>query len=104
MSTKTLTPDQSPALHERSDWYPRDRFGDRVPLRIRMLENVRSEVPFLMAPYGVAGTVRVALAGREYPAWVNSHGAVVALLEDGQLGVKPAEFEVTAWHPQEDIR
>ncbi|MFG0460900.1 hypothetical protein ACF8GG_16355 [Pseudomonas sp. yb_1] len=38
-------------------------------------------------------------AGQTYRVWTNSHGAVVAVMDDGnRLGLRPAEFEVDSWH------
>lgn len=39
------------------------------------------------------------IQGNEYYVWVNSYGAVSAILPNGeQLGLKPDEFEVIEWH------
>lgn len=84
------TSNDSPALRVRSEHYPAS-WHDRVPKRIKMAKAVRSDLrfpPFLTARKDA-----------EYPCWVNSHGAVAAILEDGRnLGVKPYEFEVVEWH------
>jgi hypothetical protein len=62
-----------------------------------MAKTVRSDIPFLLS-----GFQRVALEGHEYDAWVNSHGAVAAVLDKGErLGVRPYEFEVIEWHGEE---
>lgn len=91
------TPFDSPALAFRARGYP---FGDRVPYRVRMLKNVMSEFPGRVLHLGDA--CLVARKGEEYPAWVNSYGAVAAIVNLGDhtesLGVKPGEFEVIAWH------
>ena len=79
----------SPALTEQSEHYPAS-WGGKVPLRVRMEVTVISEIP---------GEQCSAVVGREYDAWVNSYGALSAILEDGEmLGLKPHEFTVTAWH------
>lgn len=57
-------------------------------IKIRMLETVRPDLPFLAKP----GTVLV--QGKEYDAEANKHGAVSGICENGDyLGVKPGEFE-----------
>jgi hypothetical protein len=79
---------RSPALYSRSPDYP-PHWNDRVPARIKMLKNVASGMP---------GVRAIAVGGMEYSTWVNSHGAISAVLEDGKkLGVKPDEFEITEW-------
>lgn len=87
--------DHGPALREKSKSYPK-RFGGRTPKTIRMLQTVRPDMPFSKcAP---------ALAGQEYPAWTNSHGAVCAISPDGErLGVKPAEFEIVEWFEADGV-
>lgn len=86
---------KSPALKHRSKHYP-ERFGDRVPLRIKMLMNVRPD-PWCAAIQGKPGTI---LRREEtYVAWTNSHGAAAGICENGEvLGVKPDEFEVAEWY------
>jgi len=80
-----------PALHHQSDSYP-DRFKGRVPLRVRMLRTVGPDFCFL------APNIEPAQRGVEYPAWTNSHGAVCRAVDGkADLGLKPDEFEVTAW-------
>ena len=87
-----LTPAESPALILRSEHYPKT-FEGRVPLRVRMLETVRSEMRW--------SKIAPAYSGHLYEVWVNSHGAVAVVHEDGQvLGVKPDEFEVVTWHEE----
>lgn len=89
-----MTPLESPALVEKLVGYP---FGREVPLEIRMLTTVESDIPFF-----VSSSRRMAVFGKVYPCWVNSFGAVAAILPNGDvLGVKPDEFEVVAWHPKE---
>lgn len=81
-----------PALHKRSAGYP---YGDRVPRTVRMLVTVTSDRVLGVEP---AGTPE-AKEGHTYAAWTNSHGAVTAVMGDGQrLGLRPAEFEVDSWH------
>lgn len=84
-----LVPTDSPALQEGKPGYPA-AWGARVPLRVRATRQVVG-IPFL--------TSAATQPGQEYPVWVNSYGAVAAIMEDGRtLGLKPDEFEVTAWH------
>lgn len=85
-----------PALHKRSESYP---YGDRVPRTVRMLKTV---TPDLMPGIGLAyikGNAPIAKNGQSYQVWTNSHGAVAAVMPDGQrLGLRPTEFEVDSWH------
>lgn len=80
----------SPALTYQSDSYPASWHG-KVPKRIKMAKTITSDFPF--------PPVLRALKDDVCDCWVNSHGAVAAILCDGQrLGVKPYEFEVIEWH------
>jgi hypothetical protein len=89
----------SPALKWRCDkpgrsHYPYNWF-DKVPLKVKMATTVKSDLS------GVIPTHEniVALARGEYYVWVNSYGAVSAILSNGeQLGLMPSEFVVTEWH------
>lgn len=89
---------ESPALIDRADDYPA-RFHDRVPLKIRMLRTVHSDIPALaLRAFGQRPCK--ALRDQVYYAWTNSFGAVAAVFDDGEmLGVKPDEFEVVEWWP-----
>src|SRR6185503_1489139 len=93
---KTLT---SPALEWQSDKegsfaYPK-HFDGKVPLKIKMNMTLYPDMPFLAKPDTKC------LKDEEYYVWVNSYGAVSAILENGeQLGLKPGEFTVTEYHPQ----
>ena len=93
-----FTAQDSPALGLRSELYP-EHFGGRVPLRVRMLETVTSEFPAIFPRMR-------AFSGSELDCYVNSHGAVSVLLNEGRdrLGVKPDEFEVIAWHDDREGR
>lgn len=93
-----LTPSASPALEKRSELYPAS-WHDRVPKRIRMAKTVRSDVPVFLKGHSSFPDI-TAHNGIEYDCWVNSHGAVVAILDDEMLGVKPYEFEVIEWHDE----
>lgn len=89
----------SPALTRRSDLpgkfhYPHNWY-DKVPLKVKMATTVKSDLPDLMpVPKGTE-----AIAQNEYYVWVNSYGAVSAILPNGEkLGLMPSEFVVTEWH------
>ena len=85
--------EESPALTYRSEHYP-PSWNQKVPTRVRMAKTVYSDVPVFMT----GGERLAALAGAEYDVWVNSQGAVTAILEDGKkLGLKPYEFEIIEW-------
>lgn len=57
-------------------------------MKIKMIQDVRSELPFLSTP----GTIL--RYGKIYDAVSNKHGAISARCENGQmLGVRPGEFE-----------
>lgn len=57
-------------------------------MRIKMLESVIPELPFL------AKSDMFLFAGNEYEAKANKNGAISALCESGEyIGVKPGEFE-----------
>lgn len=92
MKTKIITKFDSPALTRQSDSYP-SSWNGKIPSRVRMNKNVRSDLPDF-------DEARVCCAdGQEYDAWVNSHGALCAIFDDGtMLGLKPDEFTVVAWH------
>lgn len=64
-------------------------------MRIKMLVNVRPDLPFLSKP----GTIL--RAGEEYEATANAHGAISGICSNGAaLGVKPGEFiflEAPTW-------
>lgn len=86
----------SPALKVRSELYPAS-WHQRVPKRIVMAKTVRSDFEFIVT----REKRMIAQIGVEYDCWVNSNGAVCAILEDGDLlGVKPYEFEVIEWHDE----
>lgn len=57
-------------------------------IRIKMLDTVRPDIPFLAKP----GTILH--CGEEYEATTNKNGAVSGICANGErLGVKPGEFE-----------
>lgn len=79
------------ALKSQSENYPASWHG-KVPSRICMDKTVLSEMPFERKRLR-------AIVGQEYDAYVNSHGALCAIFDDGDmLGLKPYEFTVVAWH------
>ncbi|WP_256589792.1 hypothetical protein [Pseudomonas sp. LLC-1] len=81
-----------PAFHKRFGGYP---YSDRVPRTVRMLVTVTSD----RIPGVEPAHTPEARQGQTYPAWTNSHGAVVAVMDNGaRLGLRPAEFEVDSWH------
>jgi hypothetical protein len=99
MSTKI---DHGPAVRAKSKLYPK-RFKGKTPKTVRVLHVVQADWPAELADPSWKG-VR-AEPGIDYPAWTNSHGAVAAHLPGGkQLGLKPAEFEVTAWLEDDEVR
>ena len=86
-----------PALHQQSADYP---FGRHVPKTVRMLRHVTPDpMPGIGLAYLNQGKpIPEAPAEALIPVWTNSHGAVAAVLPDGQrLGLKPDEFEVVEW-------
>lgn len=86
----------SPALAWQSDKhgefaYPANYRG-RVPLKVKLAATVLPDLPFV--PIGT-----VAEKDEEYFCWVNSYGAVSAILPNGEkLGLRPGEFDVVEWH------
>lgn len=85
-----------PALHSQSSDYPA-RFMERVPKTIQMRRSVQADEP--MRSLDPEWRDVIAEHGMLYPAYTNSHGAVSAIMDNGQkLGVKPDEFEITQWH------
>jgi hypothetical protein len=80
------------ALEHQSEHYPKHWQG-KVPKRVRMLQNVTVDLPFMASP-----SCEV-IEGCEYEVSVNTHGAVSAITQNGKLpGLKPSEFEVIEWH------
>jgi len=62
-------------------------------VKIKMLETVRPDFPFLLTGVPVD---TVLICGEVYEATRNKYGAVCGICENGQkLGVKPGEFEIT---------
>lgn len=94
MLTKALT---SPALTWLSDRkgsfaYPK-KWNKQVPLKVSLNKTVTPDINFS------GKEEMIALKDQEYYAWVNSYGAVSAILPNGEcLGLYPNEFVVTAFH------
>lgn len=90
---------KSPALQWRSDrpghaHYPYN-WHDKVPLKVKMATTVTPDFPDILIPK--EGTI--ALNEGEHYVWVNSYGAVSAILENGEkLGLYPSEFNIIEWH------
>jgi len=86
---KLCTAADSPALTVQNHGYPPE-WKRRVPLSVRVQRTVSSDLPYVEAQ---------AAKGVTYPVWVNSNGAVSAILPNGEaLGLKPQEFNVVDWH------
>ena len=85
----------SPALKEQASDYPFAWHG-KVPARVLMDTTVKSELPWERNRF-------IAHMGLQYDAYVNSYGAVCAILPDGEMiGLKPYEFTVLEWHELPD--
>jgi hypothetical protein len=84
----------SPALKSISENYPSNRYG-KIPLKIKMSCTVKSDLPmFIDKTQGL-----IAFEGQEYFVWCNSHGAMSAILPNGEkLGIRPSECEIIQWH------
>lgn len=101
-----LSPEQiaatSPALTYKSDKkgsfaYP-NYFNNRTPLKVRMTTTI---VPDFFLPTNMNMKAEIK---KEYFVWVNSYGAVSAIMPDGQrLGLKPGEFEVVSFHEDNSV-
>jgi hypothetical protein len=92
-----ITPFDSPALSFQGKSYP----YSAVPYRVRAVKAVHPDIPFFI-PEKDRPFVKCE-QGQEYPALVNSYGAVSAILQlpDGGntcLGLRPDEFTITQWH------
>lgn len=86
----------SPALNWRSDDYP-NRFNNKVPRKVKATKVVRPAFPCMALVEGSKEPV-MCFKDHVYYAWVNSYGAVSAILPSGdKLGLRPSEFEVVEW-------
>lgn len=56
-------------------------------MKVKMLKTVKADFEFLAHPR------LVCVSGLEYNVKVNPYGAVTAITEYGELGLKPNEFE-----------
>lgn len=92
----------SPALQWQSDRggrmdYPA-RFRGRVPLKVVVAKNVTPDLMEFKKELRIKDDT-ICLKDNEYYVWVNSYGAVSAILPNGErLGLLPSEFDVTEWH------
>ena len=95
----TLT---SPALEfisnrKGSFAYPAN-FRSRVPLKVIVAKTIRPDFMKYTDLLGIKEDT-ICLKDNEYYVWVNSFGAVSAILPNGEkLGLRPSEFDVTEWH------
>lgn len=92
----------SPALKWQSDKKGREEYPanyrGRVPLKVKLAKDVTPDLMHLAPILGIKKDT-IALKDKEYYVWVNSYGAVSAILENGEkLGLFPSEFDVTDWH------
>lgn len=79
--------------HEKPDCDYPARFNDRVPKTVRTTRYVTADWPIRLSKPDC-----FAPKGDVFPAWTNSHGAVSAILPNGdKLGLYPSEFEVVEW-------
>lgn len=84
----------SPALAFQAPEYPAHYKG-RVPLIVQTTCRVQSNGIVALAH----GRVLSVAEGSEHYCFVNSFGAVSAIVEEGQqLGLIPSEFFVVQWH------
>jgi len=82
------------AGHKNPEFDYPARFEGRVPKTIKMTKGAQTDVLFGLAN----GKDLKCSKDEEYPAWTNRHGAVSAILPDGdKLGLYPSEFEVVDW-------
>jgi hypothetical protein len=89
----------SPALQWKSNRkgraaYPAN-FRGRVPLKVKLAKTVTADFSnFFPNKKHIK-----AIKDNEYYVWVNSYGAVSAILPNGEhLGLLPSEFDVVEWH------
>ena len=95
MNMMTMATMESPALNGVSEHWL-EKWG-RVPKRVLMLRTALPDHILVLVKPKWRGLA--AVKGQEYPVWVNSHGAVSAVLPGGhRLGLYPAEFEVVEFH------
>jgi hypothetical protein len=74
------------------------RYRGKVPLKVRLAKTVHPDLKEFATLLDIKNNT-VAHKDNEYYVWVNSYGAVSAILENGEkLGLLPSEFDVTEWH------
>ena len=82
----------SPALYFQSDRYPASWNG-KIPKLVKIAKTVHPDFPFTLTKMGEASK------DFKYPAWVNSHGVVAAILPSGRkLRLMAYEFEIVEFH------
>ena len=85
-TSATMSPQEqaltSPALRGRRKAYYPEAWADRVPLKVRMTRTVQPDPLLTLVNPGIRDML--ALGGDQYYAWVNSLGAVAAILDDGR--------------------
>lgn len=102
LSNKTLEVAMtSPALISQSEANDRSsypaNFRSKVPLKVKLAKTVTSDMPFLEKANIICKK------DQEYHVYVNSYGAVSAILLNGEkLSLLPSEFDVTEWHSTEE--
>lgn len=85
----------------RSSYPP--KYRGRVPLKVKMAKTVKPDLPQFHKVLNVPDNL-VAHFDHEYYVYVNSLGAVCAIMSDGsKLGLLPCEFDVVEWHPEENL-
>jgi len=85
----------SPALTKQHKTQYASKYKGRVPLKIKCLKTVVSDLWFLSD----SNKNTICEAPKEYYVWVNSYGAISAILPNGKLlGLKQDEYEITEWH------
>lgn len=92
----------SPALTWQSDRGGRNdypaRYRGKVPLKVIVAKNVTPDLMEFKKELRIKDDT-ICLKDNEYYVWVNSYGAVSAILPNGErLGLLPSEFDVSQWH------
>lgn len=73
-------------------------WNGRVPKRVLMNQSVTVDQPLLAIMQREKEPIPVCEEDETYEVRVNQHGAVTALTEHGELGLKPNEFSIVEWH------
>jgi len=92
----------SPALKYQSEEHGRHgypaNFRGKVPLKVKVAKTVTPDLMEFKKELRIKEDT-ICLKDNEYYVWVNSYGAVSAILPNGEkLGLLPSEFDVTEWH------